>query len=101
MKFIYPVAILLAAGLPVTAVAAEDLAGEVADLKQQVADLKTDYEARIAELEKRLDSAERLAGGARRDAKKAMDVAEDTAIESSGVSSSGSTAQIGLSYTWT
>ena len=87
MKFIYPVAILLAAGLPVTAVAAEDLAGEVADLKQQVADLKTDYEARLAELEKRLDSAERLAGGARRDAKKAMDVAEDTAIESSGGSS--------------
>ena len=59
MKLIYPVAILLAAGLPMTASAAEDLAGEVAELKQQVAELKTDYEARITDLEQRLALGER------------------------------------------
>jgi hypothetical protein len=87
VKLIYPVAILLAAGLPMTASAAEDLAGEVAELKQQVADLKTDYEARIADLEQRLAKAELSAKGARRNASKAMDLAEETAIQSSGGSS--------------
>lgn len=87
MKLVYPVAILLAAGLPMTAAAAEDLAGQVAELQQQVADMKSDYEARISDLEQRLGKAERQASGARRSAQKAMDVAEQTAIESSGGSS--------------
>lgn len=88
MKLIYPVVILLAAVMPMTAAAAEDLAGEVAELKQQVADMKSNYEARIADLEQRLDKAELQASGAQRSAKKAMDLAEETAIESSGGSSS-------------
>jgi hypothetical protein len=88
VKLIYPVAILLAAMLPMTAAADQDLAGEVAALKQQVAEMKSDYEARISDLEQRLGKAELSASGARRSAKKAMDMAEETAIESSGGSSS-------------
>jgi hypothetical protein len=60
---------------------AQDLGTEVAQLRQLLAEAKTDYESRIAQLEQRLVQAERMASAASHNAGKAMELAEQTAID--------------------
>lgn len=88
MKLSYAAFVLLLPGLPAMAAVSDDPGNEIAELRQLVTDLRTDYEARISDLEQRLARAERQAKSAGRDAEDAMDLAEQTAIDQSGGSSS-------------
>ena len=56
-----------------------------------IVEMQDDYERRISELEARLDRAERAARGARREAGEALELAEQTAIDSSAGSSAPNT----------
>jgi hypothetical protein len=88
MRSIYPIAILLFAGMPTMVAQAQDLNNEVAELRQLIIEMKGDYEKRIADLEERLDKAERLANSASRDAEDAVELAEQSAIDQGAGSSS-------------
>jgi hypothetical protein len=83
--------VLLVAGLPASAVNAQDLSEEVVELRQMIVEMRENYEHRISDLEQRLDKAERDASGARREAGEAIELAEQTAIEQSSGSSAPNT----------
>lgn len=72
---------LLLIGLSTSAAHAQDVTAEIVELRHFLMEMQQDYEQRITDLEERLTRAERLAGGARRDADEAIDLAEQTAID--------------------
>lgn len=83
--------LLAVAMAPAASVNAQEAGAELSELRQMVAALRTDYEARLGELEQRLARAEALAGGAKRDADEAIELAEQTAIDQSSGSSAANT----------
>ncbi len=83
MSYSKSVVMLTLFALPVSAVHAQDAAGEIAELRKLVSEMKTDYELRINNLEQRLSRAEKMASGAERDAEEAIELAEQTAIDQS------------------
>ena len=91
VRFSIAAIVLLVAGLPVSAVNAQDRSDEVAELRQMIVEMRENYEQRISDLESRLDMAERDASGARREAGEAIELAEQTAIEQSSGTSAPNT----------
>ena len=82
---------LLIAGMPLSAVCAQNLADEVAELRGLLAQLQADYDVRIGILEQRLAKAERQSRSAQRDADDAIELAEQTAIDQSSGTSAPNT----------
>jgi hypothetical protein len=82
---------LLIGSLPFATVSAQDQSAEIAELRQMIVEMRDDYERRIGELEVRLGAAERAARGARREADEALELAEQTAIDSSSGASAPNT----------
>ena len=91
MKTSFAVIALLFGSLSFSTVSAQDQSAEIAELRHMIVAMRDDYERRISDLEARLGKAERTAQGARREAGEALEVAEQTAIESSSGSSAPNT----------
>ncbi|MEQ9562033.1 MAG: carbohydrate porin, partial [Woeseiaceae bacterium] len=70
---------------------AQDLGDEIAELRQLLETTKSDYEARLAALEPRLARAEQLASSAGREAGEAIEIAEQSAIDSTAGMSAANT----------
>jgi hypothetical protein len=70
---------------------AQDLGDEIAELRQLLETTKSEYDTRLANLEQRLARAELLASSADRDAGEAMEIAEQSAIDSTAGMSAANT----------
>lgn len=91
MKLAQSMLLLAVTMAPAATINAQEAGDELQELRQLVSALKTDYETRLQELEQRLARAESLAGGAKRDADEAIELAEQTAIDQSSGSSAANT----------
>lgn len=91
MKTRYLMTALVVLTFPVLTVHAQNVGDEVADLRRLIEEMRQDYDSRISELESRLAQSERTAQNAQRDAEDAFELAEQTAIDSTGGASAANT----------